>query len=197
MTEAYTGPLRDEPLAIELHNTLYAAGGIAVDGLADAAQARAWLDGVAARLPLDDYPPGAPPAVDQLVVLRGAVRTALHAALDDVTQEPTVLEAINRASARAPWSPVAELQPSGLAERRSSYHGATREDAVIAAFARDAIDLITGPVRDELRACGAPGCVLMFLREHARREWCSNACGNRARQARHYARVRPRTQPAS
>jgi hypothetical protein len=44
-----------------------------------------------------------------------------------------------------------------------------------------------------LRACGAPGCVLMFLKDHPRREWCSNACGNRARQARHYDRTRKRS----
>ena len=43
--------------------------------------------------------------------------------------------------------------------------------------------------RGELRVCGAPGCVLMFARDHTRREWCSNACGNRARQARHYRRT--------
>ena len=60
----------------------------------------------------------------------------------------------------------------------------------LAALAADAIDLLTGPHRADLRACGAPGCVLMFLKDHPRREWCSNACGNRARQARHYARAR-------
>jgi predicted RNA-binding Zn ribbon-like protein len=30
----------------------------------------------------------------------------------------------------------------------------------------------------------------MFLGTDRRRDWCSTACGNRARQARHYARVR-------
>ena len=37
MPAAYAGPLRDEPIAIELHNTIYAVGGTVVDGLADAA----------------------------------------------------------------------------------------------------------------------------------------------------------------
>ena len=63
---------------------------------------------------------------------------------------------------------------------------------VVAAFARDAIDLLTGPTAGDLRACGAPGCILLFVKDHPRREWCSNACGNRARQARHYERVRRR-----
>jgi predicted RNA-binding Zn ribbon-like protein len=61
---------------------------------------------------------------------------------------------------------------------------------VLSALAADTIRLLTGPERDEIRACGAPGCVLVFLRRHPRREWCSAACGNRARQARHYARSR-------
>jgi predicted RNA-binding Zn ribbon-like protein len=69
-------------------------------------------------------------------------------------------------------------------------HGAARADVVLAAFAGDAIDLLTGRLRDEIRACGAPGCVLLYVRDHPRRQWCSNACGNRARQARHYRRTR-------
>ncbi len=42
----------------------------------------------------------------------------------------------------------------------------------------------------ELRACLAPGCVLYFVKDHPRRAWCSTACGNRERAARHYARHR-------
>nr|WP_083986585.1 CGNR zinc finger domain-containing protein [Frankia sp. EI5c] len=41
------------------------------------------------------------------------------------------------------------------------------------------------------RSCAAPGCPLFFVKHHPRREWCSAACGNRARVARHYARQRP------
>jgi predicted RNA-binding Zn ribbon-like protein len=69
------------------------------------------------------------------------------------------------------------------------FHSARRADIVISSIAADAIDLITGPSRHQLRACGAPGCVLVFLKQHPRREWCSAACGNRARQARHYRRT--------
>ena len=42
----------------------------------------------------------------------------------------------------------------------------------------------------QLRACLAPGCVLYFVKDHPRREWCGPACGNRARAARHYRRHR-------
>ncbi|MFJ9951114.1 CGNR zinc finger domain-containing protein [Kitasatospora sp. NPDC091207] len=39
-----------------------------------------------------------------------------------------------------------------------------------------------------MRACPAPGCILFFLQQHARRAWCSTACGTRVRVARHSRR---------
>ncbi len=190
MRERYNGPLREEPLAIELHNTIYASGGKRLDGLADPAQAAAWLAEVVARLPSPDCAPGSGPSIDELVRLRGAVRTALGAAVSGAPVEPDALVAINRVSSRAPWSPAVTADGPGAFTQRSDHHGATSAEIVLAAFARDAIELLTGAERSDLRVCGAPGCVLMFLRDHPRQEWCSNACGNRARQARHYQRTR-------
>jgi len=60
----------------------------------------------------------------------------------------------------------------------------------LARIARESIALLGGPDAAKLRACHAPGCVLYFLKTHPRREWCSVTCGNRARAARHYERVR-------
>ena len=190
MTTDYTGPLRDEPLAVELHNTLYASGGAHVDGLSDPAQAAAWRTRIGARLPLADYPPGDWPSGAELIELRSALRTALRATLDGTPADPDAVATINRASAAAPSSPMAKAEPSGALVRRTDHHGAGLATVVLAAFARDAIELLTGPQATELRACGAPGCILLFVKDHPRREWCSNACGNRARQARHYQRVR-------
>jgi predicted RNA-binding Zn ribbon-like protein len=184
----YSGPLRDEPLAIELHNTLYAAGGEVVDGLAQPAPARAWLDELAGRLPDGGEGPG--PTSEELVALRAAVRAALHAVVEGVTCDAAALDAINRAGARAPTSPRVIWRPGDEPVAATDQHGAGRADVVISAFAADAIELLTGPHRGDLRACGAPGCVLLFLKDHSRREWCSNSCGNRARQARHYRRTR-------
>jgi predicted RNA-binding Zn ribbon-like protein len=72
--------------------------------------------------------------------------------------------------------------------RRVRYHADDPTTIVHAAIAHATIALIGSPQARELAVCGAPGCVLMFLRSHPRRAWCSTACGNRARQARHYAR---------
>jgi predicted RNA-binding Zn ribbon-like protein len=193
MAAAYAGPLREEPIAIELHNTIYAVGGTVVDGLADPASAQAWLEGLAERLPGGGNPSEAWPTREDLAALRTAVRVALHAAVTGAAQDAAALEEINRSSARAPRSPIAKWRPDADPVAGTDFHGASRADVVTGALASDAIDLLTGPRRGDLRACGAPGCILMFLKHHPRREWCSNTCGNRARQARHYQRARRRS----
>jgi predicted RNA-binding Zn ribbon-like protein len=190
MTEIYPGPLQDEPLAIELHNTLYASGAKVVDGLATEASARAWLNALADRLPSQGH--GRPPSREELLQLRDPVREALHAAMEGDAPSRSSLEIINRISAKAPRSPLARWRPATPPIADVDLHGASRAEAVLAAFAADTIDLLTGPRREALRACGASGCMLLFLKNHPRREWCSAACGNRARQARHYARIRGR-----
>jgi predicted RNA-binding Zn ribbon-like protein len=172
----YAGPLRDEPLSIELHNTIYADRGTLRDGLAD--DARGWVRALGDRLP-----GGSPPAAE-LIDLRGAVRDAVAAVVDGKRVPPPALAAINAAAARARSSARLERDLSIVAD-----HGdATAADVAIAAIATDAIAVLGGD--EEIHVCGAPGCVLAYVKDHPRREWCSTACGNRARQARHYARQR-------
>jgi predicted RNA-binding Zn ribbon-like protein len=173
-----------------LHNTVHAAGGTIVDGLADPGSAQAWLEALEERLPAGGDPSEPWPSPEALIGLRDAVRVALHAAMDGAAQDAAALEAINRASARAPRSPIAVWRTDAGPDAATDFHGASRADVILGALASDAIDLLTGPGRGGLRVCHAPGCVLMFLKRHPRREWCSNACGNRARQARHYHRAR-------
>lgn len=190
MAQRYPGPLRDEPLAIELHNTLYAAGGDAIDGLVDQTSADIWLDELAHRLPHTDLRSGDWPAVAAIVALRDVVRLALRVAVGAGGQDPRVLDAINAASRRAASAPVALWRADAPPELGTTFLSAPRSDIVLGAFATDAVELLTGPHQADLRACGAPGCVLLYLKDHPRRAWCSNACGNRARQARHYQRTR-------
>lgn len=59
---------------------------------------------------------------------------------------------------------------------RSADDPAARSDIVSrarASIARDAVRILGGPLRDDLRACHGPGCVLFFVKDHPRREWCS------------------------
>jgi predicted RNA-binding Zn ribbon-like protein len=61
---------------------------------------------------------------------------------------------------------------------------------VLSTFAEEAIVLFSAGEQSQLRVCEGPDCGLYFVKNHPRREWCSPACGNRVRAARHYRRHR-------
>jgi predicted RNA-binding Zn ribbon-like protein len=195
VSEPYAGPVRDEPLAVELHNTLFAHGGELIDGLADRASCDAWLAALDRRLPPGGTRAGPRPA--ELIALRQAVRDAFHALLEGQLPPRTSIEALNRSSTRAPRAAIARWRRDAPPVSGWDFGEASRADVVLSALAADAIDLVTGPNGASLRVCGAPGCVLAFVKQHPRREWCSIACGNRARQARHYRRHAQGRQPLS
>jgi predicted RNA-binding Zn ribbon-like protein len=190
-------------------NTIWADRSGVYDALADEAGALAWLRAVEPRLPrspavdrwLRDVSSTDPStelseATEGLRRLRDALRRvaatrtadprpAAASAIEDVLDAVGV---VNEAAAAAPrWS---ALEPGADGFARRSRTGASPATAITALLAEDGIDVCAGPPGDELRACLAPGCVLYFVRQHPRREWCSSACGNRARAARHYQRHR-------
>ena len=184
MPTEYTRPLRGQPLPIELHNTVYASGGEPRDGLCDEAGLRAWLAAFAGDLPV------AADAVDttriaEFLALRRAVRDALQARLAGAPIPAAARNSLNAASAASPRS--RQLKADGSAATR--HHADDPTTIALAAIATATIELAGDPRAGDLRVCGAPGCVLMFLKDHPRRAWCSDGCGNRARQARHYART--------
>jgi predicted RNA-binding Zn ribbon-like protein len=189
MTSAYSGPVRREPLAVELHNTRYAVRGDIVDGLETAEGLRAWLGAIGDRLP-EPARRADPARRQEFIDLREAVGEVLHAAHEGRRPTAAALEAVNAAAARAPVSPLAVVDEKGRLEGQALFHEADATDVALATLAADSIGLATGSGGAELRACNGPGCVLMFLKDHPRRTWCSAACGNRARQARHYERAR-------
>ncbi|MEU3460564.1 ABATE domain-containing protein [Streptomyces sp. NPDC006733] len=201
-------PLLGEPLPVELMNTVWVDRDGAHDALADADGLGNWLRAVAPRfepaLALPAPEPGAdpgpaplPPLVDRYRQLRDALRRLAAVATEDgrgsaASATPdlaTAVEAVNRACAYAPqWSRMVWPDggtPSRTTATASPHSGAA---AALSRIAEQAVQLFAGPDRGALRACGAPGCVLYFVRVHPRREWCSATCGNRARVARHYQR---------
>ena len=150
----YSGPLRDEPIAIELHNTLYAAGGAAHDGLAGASAA--WLDGLAARLPDGGDGPATGRRRAGRAPRRGARAAARRRRRARRTTPPRSRRSTPRA-ARAPRSPIAVADGTGapragdgLARRQPRRRRPRR--------VRRGRDRAAGrPAARPLRACGAPG----------------------------------------
>ncbi|OCC10893.1 CGNR zinc finger [Streptomyces sp. PTY087I2] len=100
------------------------------------------------------------------------------------------LRLLNEAAALEPVAPQLRW-PAG--ENPTSGLLSAEDDPgvrLVAALARDAVDFLSGPQREQLRACHAPRCVRYFIKSHGRQEWCKPSCGNRARVARHYERTR-------
>ena len=77
--------------------------------------------------------------------------------------------------------------------------GETAGDRVLWPVLRSAVDLLTSPDLERVRACESEGCRWLFLdtsRNHSRR-WCDmKVCGNRAKVRRFYQRQRA-AQPRS
>lgn len=174
-------------LALELTGTIRHDGnGGVTDDLADTAGFEAWLAG-RADVDLDH-------ARERVVALRRAVRSLFAHAVarrtdaGNLLDQDTALAAVNAAAAAVPRAPVLTW-PIGTEPRLDWASAETdAETALLADLARSAIEMLTGPDRDRLRACPAPRCVRYFVQDHPRQAWCKPSCGNRARVSRHYQR---------
>lgn len=185
--------LPGEPLPVRLMNAIWADRSGLHDDLATVDDLRTWLVSV------ESENEGIVVGADDLAAYR-SLRDALRRLAAHVTGDtrekaasPTAetseaVAEVNRAVEAAPAWPRLELRGGDLQlSRPVGGSTAARSRSLIAA---QAIGLLASPDSGELRACYGPGCVLYFVKDHPRREWCSTGCGNRARAARHYARHR-------
>ena len=190
--------LPHEPAPVRLMNTVWADRHGVYDALISRGDLAGWLaaTGLAARgSPLNDDDLARfrdlRDALRRLAALVTAddARPAAESAIPDATAAVAVLNAA--AVAVNPAAP--RLQLLGGALTRDAAPSGPPAAVARAALAAQALELLTGETSPRLRACQAPGCVLYFLKDHPRREWCSTACGNRARAASYYHRHRPAT----
>ncbi|MEU9145167.1 ABATE domain-containing protein [Streptomyces sp. NPDC048349] len=164
------------------------------EGIPDGEELRLWLAGaglVPDRTPLARVGPDWAAAFRSL---RADVHTLVRAELDGASPSPETARALARVNALAAGPP-----PGLCAVRDQEGHlvrqlcGGVECGALLAAVARDAVELLTDPGELALlRACEGEGCTRVYLdtsRGH-RRRWCSSElCGNRERVARHRRRV--------
>ena len=129
------------------------------------------------------------PTAAELAELSRLQSTADHLLRSAVTGEAATAGAIdhlNACSAAAAVAPQLNWPPNGRPRMWMSTSGDSGAH-VLGVIARSVIELLTGE-RARLRVCEAHGCRRVYLSASARRRWCSNACGNRVRVARHAAR---------
>lgn len=178
-------PGEDRSLALALVNTELESRSGLVDLIADGPAAAAWLRQHAGA----DLEQISDRDARQVRDLRAAVRAAFAARIAGAAPDPPSLAALNAAAAAAPRAPQVTWTAEGPQHAWAS--PASRGIRIAeAAIAADAIDVLTGPLASTLRSCDAHGCMRIFLQDHGRRRWCSTACGDRVRVARHYAKTR-------
>ena len=191
---ARTWVLPEEPVSVRLMGTIWADTDGLHDDLETASGFDAWMEAVG----VDQ---GTASATSNELAEARALRDSLRllAAIQTEDTRPTAVSHMTDASravgvlnTAARRLPIPQLQIQNNAFRRTST-ATSAVPAALAGIATEAVNLFGGPDADKLRACQAPGCVLYFVKTHHRREWCSIACGNRARAARHYQRIRQTT----
>jgi predicted RNA-binding Zn ribbon-like protein len=176
-----------EPVPVRLANTIWADR----DGVHDALGSVAQLEQWARRCGLTPAHKLARDDLARARALRDAVRRLAAAALGD--DRPGAVPDLPPEDALGVLNdflgmlgPALVREPDG-GFRRTWSSDATGFARALAEVALDAADLLD-EAGQRLGACHGPGCVLYFERVPARRGWCSDACGNRARVARHYQR---------
>ncbi|MEO7005698.1 MAG: CGNR zinc finger domain-containing protein [Terrimesophilobacter sp.] len=179
-------PLQGEPLALDLVNTLVSRDGQSVDLLATPEDLDEWMRGEASRLPW----PGRSSTHDlaSFRFLRDAIAALITAGRTSTEPSRHAIDRVNAAlsigAEQVTWK-AGELYRSSPTPRRQA----------LRLVAADAAALLSTGLRQSIRTCDHPGCVLQFLASNPRRRWCtSTGCGNRARVARNYTLHHPARQ---
>lgn len=183
--------LLGEPLPVELMNTVHADR----DAFDSDTGVVAWLRAVADRLGVEAARLDAAavrPVTGAVRALRDALRLLAAAATGD-PRPPATSPELAWPDAIATLNDLAQAWPElvwpiGGSPSRAYRAPGTTADLAVRLIAHQGVELFTGVDLRRLRPCLAPKCLLFFVKDHARREWCSPVCGNRARVARHYRR---------
>jgi predicted RNA-binding Zn ribbon-like protein len=158
--------------AIDLTQTVRDVRGRPIDDLRSDEDLDAWLASQQDRV--------SPPYERDLAAwreLRDAIAAAFAATL---AGDPLPAAAVERINACA--GPVVLRLREGRREYVTS--------GGLSAVAASAIEILGTETRERLRFCAAPSCGMYYLGHRADQQWCSPACGTRARVARHARRRR-------
>jgi predicted RNA-binding Zn ribbon-like protein len=126
------------------------------------------------------------------IAIRETTYRIFHAAASGSTPADDDVSALSRALKETPARSALQRIGAGFGwrvERRRPATAAT----LLAPALWSAGDLLTGPQLARVRECANGKCLWLFLDEskNGTRRWCSmQACGNRAKAHRHYARLK-------
>jgi predicted RNA-binding Zn ribbon-like protein len=183
-------------------NTIELESGSLVDHFATFEDAAGWLTerGIVHSEAHGDLRPAAAgddQALARVRAVRAALREVAHAVAEERPADPASIAEVNRAiQARERIELVSE--PDGCSIGHS--HVGDPLDDALARLADPIVDEIRGGRADRVRICANDTCRWVFYDESraGRRRWCDMAtCGNRAKAARHRARVKATAEQAT
>lgn len=183
---------------LDLADTLGKRGTRDIERLSDPARLGRWLHEVGladAPVPVDED------ELQRAHELREAVYLLVRSVLDDAEPDGQAVALVNHMAAGADLAPrLVASPPRGAAVLNARWHGPAPVDAALSTLARDAIDLLAGPLAPRVKECENPDCTLVFLDDSQarRRRWCAmERCGNLAKIAKYRSRDQVRTSEPS
>jgi predicted RNA-binding Zn ribbon-like protein len=121
--------------------------------------------------------------------LREAIYGLVRCGLDGQRPRERDAAIVNQVANGTDLVPQLRIGDDGLS---AAWHGPTAVAAALSTIARDAIELLSGPLASRVKECANPGCTLVFLDDSQarRRRWCSmERCGNLAKIAKYRGRA--------
>jgi predicted RNA-binding Zn ribbon-like protein len=180
-----TLPLLGEPFVVEFANTWYRSGSEVTDFLASSERTKAWFThAVEARnyvLParLTNRVSG------NLRELRDSLHSICTHIADDLPGFPDGVATLNRLVRMATGRHELHWETVNSAKSAFVFRGSA-SDVLVATLATHSITFLGGPDRHRIRRCATPVCELFFVQRHHLRNFCSEPCSQRTRQARYY-----------
>jgi len=174
-SDVWEFPFRSGRLCLDFVATLGSRGQLNLERLREPGDLERWL----AQAGLGVRGPVSPADLAAAVRLREAIYGLVL--LDPGGRRPGAARVVNQMAAPAPLVP--ELDEGGRGAAWAS--GGTVAQA-LSSVARDAIDLLSGPLIGRVRSCAGPDCTILFIdtSRPGKRRWCSmEACGNQAKSA--------------
>ncbi|WP_084688337.1 CGNR zinc finger domain-containing protein [Paraburkholderia oxyphila] len=162
-------------LSLDLAATVRRRASVPKDVLAVSGACGRWLR--AAGL-FADYPKLSSESEAQLLELREAIWRLVKGSMEGNLPDGAV--AVVNDAARYPLGTPQLNSVSGTVSVISEDPFAT----TLSIIARDAIELVTGPLRHRVKACDQPDCAMLFVDTSptGQRRWCSmQRCGSRAK----------------
>jgi predicted RNA-binding Zn ribbon-like protein len=167
-------PFRSGRLCLDFVSTLGSRGQLDIERLRAPADFKRWVReaGLGQLRKIDEIGLAAALELREAIYVLITSKRSRHA---------HAVACINRAATRTPLVP--QLDETGEASIWAPVDGT---EQVLATIARDAIDLMSSPMRTRIRECARPDCTIVFLdaSRPGSRRWCSmEACGNQLKSA--------------